>query len=156
MASRLNNQYSQDRVATALSEEQIHIRIGQLEFTARWELKAAPRTCELFRRLLPLKMKMIHCSWSGEGGWIPLGGWDWPWHPENQTGRPKPGQLLLYAAGKSEPELLLPYGACVFNSRFGLLTGNHFLTISEGNVRLTELKQLLLWQGAQDCTFELP
>jgi len=129
----------------------LRIRIGDLEFSARWELTAAPRTCHLFRQLLPLRKKMIHCSWSGEGVWVPLGSWDAAWCAENQTSRPEPGQLLLYASGPSEPELLVPCGACIFNSRFGVLTGNHFLSIVDGNEKLLDLHHLLLWKGAQDC-----
>lgn len=130
------------------------IMIRHLSFFARWEMDSAPRTCELFRSLLPLRMKIIHCSWSGEGVWVPLGKWESQWLKENRTSHPKPGELLLYAGGLSEPELLIPCGTCVFNSKSGMLSGNHFATISDGVESLTELRQLLLWQGAQDCVIE--
>lgn len=142
------------RNSSSSSSDRVLIRIGQLKFLARWEASGAPRTCELFQSLLPLNMKMIHCSWSGEGGWIPLGKWDAPWYPENQTSNPSPGQLLLYAPGPSEPELLIPYGVCIFNSKYGVLAGNHLLTIVEGQDNLPKLKHMLLWQGAQDCRIE--
>jgi Protein of unknown function (DUF3830) len=96
-------------------------------------------------------MKIVHCSWSGEGVWIPLRKWKAQWHEENVTSYPKPGQLLLHLGGPSEPELLIPCGVCVFNSKFGILKGNHFATISEGMDRLAELERLLLWRGARDC-----
>ena len=137
--------------AVAAVAGRLWIRVGDLNFFAAWEVKATPKTCALFRRMLPMKVKLIHCSWSGEGVWVPLGNWDAAWCAENQTSRPEPGQLLLYASGPSEPELLVPCGACIFNSRFGVLTGNHFLSIVEGNEKLLDLHHLLLWKGAQDC-----
>lgn len=132
----------------------LSIRVGQLSFVAEWEADAAPKTCELFRKLLPLKMKIIHCSWSGEGVWVPLRKWEMQWHKENETSHPKAGQLLLHPGGQSEPELLIPCGFCIFNSRFGILKGNHFATISEGTDNLIRLHQSLLWEGAQACAIE--
>lgn len=81
--------------------------------------------------------------------------WQLPWREENPTGRPAPGQVLLYAGGPSEPELLIPYGQCVFNSKFGVLSGNHFLTIVSHLESLSELGRRLLWGGARNCTIEL-
>jgi Protein of unknown function (DUF3830) len=100
-------------------------------------------------------MKILHCRWSGEACWVPLGKWDAPWHAENQTSNPNPGQILLYASGPSEPELLIPYGNCAFSSKLGRLMGNHFLTIIDNREQLGELGHLLLWKGAQDCVIEL-
>jgi len=140
--------------SVAAAADRLGIRVGELIFFAEWEVDEAPRTCELFRKLLPLKMKIIHCSWSGEGVWVPLRKWETEWHKENETSHPKPGQLLLYPGGQSEPELLIPCGACIFNSRFGILKGNHFATISERMDGLTQLHQSLLWQGTQDCIIE--
>ena len=130
------------------------IQASDLMFTARLEIEAAPRTCAAFQQQLPLNTKLLHCRWSGEGVWIPLGGWDSMWCVENPLSRPKPGQLLLYGAGLSEPELLIPYGDCTFNSKFGELIGNHFLTIVDMNDQLAELGHLVLWHGAQDCHIE--
>jgi hypothetical protein len=140
--------------AVAATAERLRIHVGQLNFSAVWETDSAPRTCEVFRKFLPIKMKIIHCSWSGEGVWVPLRKWEMRWHRENETSHPKPGQLLLHPGGQSEPELLIPCGICVFNSRFGMLKGNHFATILEGMDSLTQLHQSLLWQGAQDCLIE--
>jgi Protein of unknown function (DUF3830) len=136
------------------SSSDLLIRIATLEFTARLEETAAHKTCDAFQKLLPFKMKILHCRWSGEACWVPLGKWDAPLDAENQTNHPSPGQILLYAAGPSEPELLIPYGACVFNSKIGQLEGNHFLTIADEHERLRKLGQLVLWQGAQDCVIE--
>jgi hypothetical protein len=132
----------------------LRIQVSNLVFTARLEAEAAPRTCEAFERLLPLSTKVLHCCWSGEGVWIPLGRWDLPWRIENPLGRPGPGQLLLYGSGPSEPELLIPYGECAFSSKFGRLTGNHFLTILDAKSQLAKLGHLVLWHGAQECRIE--
>ena len=63
---------------------------------------------------------------------------------ENPTSHPAPGQILLYAAGPSELELLIPYGACAFSSKIGPFTGNHFLTIADGQELLRDLVRLVL------------
>ena len=130
------------------------IRIATLEFTARFEEAAAPKTCDAFRKLLPFKMKILHCRWSGEACWVPLGKWEGLLDAENETSHPAPGQILLYAAGPSEPELLIPYGPCAFSSKIGQLKGNHFLTIVDEHELLRELGHLVLWEGAQDCAIE--
>jgi hypothetical protein len=131
----------------------VRIRIGSLEFTARFEEKAAPHTCASFRSFLPLKRRVIHARWSGEAGWVPLGDFTLRSY-ENQTSYPSPGQILVYAFGISEPELLIPYGSCSFASKVGQLAGNHFLTIIKGNEQLAEFGRLVLWSGAQDITVE--
>jgi len=143
---------SMDRSANVAD---LRVFVAGLEFDAQFEAALAPLTCAAFRKLLPLKRKMIHCRWSGEGVWIPLAPWPLPWCAENPKSRPLPGQVLLYAGGPSEPEFLIPYGQCVFNSKFGELSGNHFLTIVSHIESLAELGRKLLWEGAQDCTIEL-
>jgi Protein of unknown function (DUF3830) len=37
----------------------------------------------------------------------------------------------------------------------GQLAGNHFLTIVQGREQLPALGRKVLWEGAQDVTFEL-
>jgi len=132
----------------------IRVQVGTLDFVARWEDTAAPRTCAAFRRLLPFRRRLIQARWSGEAGWIPLGDFDLGVGPENATGEPAPGAVLFYPAGISETEILFPYGITRFGSAKGPLAGNHFLTIVEGRGRLTEVGRLLCWEGAQDITFE--
>ena len=104
--------------------------------------------------MLPLKTKIIQARWSGEAGWIPFGELDLDLGYENHTSYPAPGHLLLYPGGLSETEILFPYGSTMFASRSGQLSGNHFATIYEGNDQLDALGTLVVWEGAQDITFE--
>jgi uncharacterized protein DUF3830 len=131
----------------------VGIRVGPLAFAARWEETNAPRTCAAFRRLLPYRQRIIQARWSGEAGWIPLGDLDLGVGPENATSEPAPGALLFYPGGISETEILFPYGSTLFASKMGQLAGNHFATIYEGNERLADLGELVLWKGAQEISF---
>lgn len=125
------------------------IRVGDLHFTARWETDA-PRTVEAVRRLLPMRSTLIHCRWSGEGAWIPLGDLDVGVGYENHTSHPAPGELLIYTGNLSECEILFPYGACMFSSKLGQLSGNHFATVVSGAEQLREMGRRVLWEGAQE------
>ena len=133
----------------------LRIVAGPIELSARLEEQAAPRTVAAFRKLLPLRSKMIQARWSGESAWIPLGDLEVGVGFENHTSHPAPGQLLLYPGGFSETEILFPYGATLFASKMGQLAGNHFATVESGAGRLPELGRLVLWEGAQDILFEL-
>ncbi|HXC77986.1 MAG TPA: DUF3830 family protein [Candidatus Acidoferrum sp.] len=132
----------------------IEILVADLRFLAHLETEKAPRTSAKFRTLLPLKTKIIQARWSGEAAWIPFGELDLDLGYENHTSYPAPGHLLLYPGGVSETEILFPYGSTMFASRAGQLAGNHFATIYEGNDHLAELGERVVWQGAQDITFE--
>jgi hypothetical protein len=130
------------------------IESANFRFGARLEEQLAPKTCAVFRKMMPYRQKIIHVRWSGEGCWIPLG----DLHPgipvENATNTPAPGQMLFYPGGISETEIILAYGQVRFASKFGLHEGNHFLTITEGLESLLELGRRVLWDGAQDILFE--
>ena len=123
------------------------IQVGGLTFVARFEEKDAPKTCALFRRLLPLRSSLVHCRWSGESMWVPYDPPSIPIAFENHTSHPAPGQVLIYAQELSEPEILMPYGACSFSSKVGQLAGNHFLTLIEGTEQLRDLGRSILWGG---------
>jgi hypothetical protein len=136
--------------------DRVAITAGGLAFGARLELVAAPKTCELFVGMLPLRSQLVQARWSGRAAWIPMGYdrvLDLP--PENATSIPLPGQILLYPGGVSEVEILVPYGPAYFASVAGPLAGNHFLTVVEGQEQLAELGERVLWKGAQDVAFEL-
>ena len=130
------------------------IQVGTLRFTARLEEKDAPRTVAAVRKMLPLKTKVIHCRWSGESTWIPMGDLQTGLEFENHSSHPAPGMVLLYPGGISETEMLLPYGSTMFASKVGQLAGNHFATIVEGLDQLKELGRRTLWNGAQDILID--
>jgi hypothetical protein len=132
----------------------LEIVVGEMRFTARLEEEAAPQTVGAFRRLLPLRSRIIHARWSGESAWIPFGELDVGVGSENASCYPAPGELLLYPGGVSETEILFPYGATSFASKAGPLAGNHFATVVEGGEHLRELGRLVLWEGAQEIAFE--
>ena len=69
---------------------QLAVTVGDLHFTGRWET-GAPRTVDAIGAMLPLRERLIHVRWSGEGCWIPFGDQhlDLPW--ENATSHPVPG-----------------------------------------------------------------
>jgi hypothetical protein len=133
----------------------LNIVAGPFKFIGRLEEDLAPQTCALFRSILPYRERIIHVRWSGEGCWIPLGDFD-PGLPfENATSYPAPGQMIFYPGGYGETEILLAYGGIRFASKLGQLAANHFLTITEGLEALPDLGRLVLWEGAQDISFEL-
>jgi hypothetical protein len=131
----------------------LEITVGSLRFMARWEAQAAPKTCAAFRRLLPLRARLVQARWSGESAWIPLGELQTGLGYENHTTYPGAGQLLLYPGGISETEVLFPYGSTSFASKAGPLAGNHFATIDEGRELLPELGRRVLYDGAQEIVF---
>jgi hypothetical protein len=130
------------------------VAAGEFRFVAQLEEETAPDTVLAFRRLLPLRSRIIQARWSGQATWIPFGELDLGIGPENATCYPSPGELLLYPGGVSETELLFPYGPTSFASKAGPLAGNHFATVVEGGERLQELGELVLWKGAQEISFE--
>ena len=134
----------------------VEISIGNdFHFVARTEDDAAPATVAAFRRLLPYTQRIVHCRWSGEGCWIPLGAFEIGVGSENSTHLPAPGELLWYPGGISETELLFPYGDVAFACRAGPLAGNHFLTIVDGMEQLPGVGRRVLYHGAHDIRFAL-
>jgi hypothetical protein len=150
------------RGATLRAMTDLSIRVGDLNFTARWEPEA-PETCAQIRDLLPLNSQLIHCRWSGEGCWIPFGDDKLPVGFENHTSHPAPGEIIIYSGDLSEGEILIAYGGVTFSSKLGQLAGNHFATIvSAGGEHdqdiiresLREMGRRVLWDGAQDIVIE--
>jgi hypothetical protein len=138
---------------TTSAAPSIVVRVGPFLLTGRLEVERAPATCAAFLRLLPLEGRLLQARWSGESGWVPLGDLEVGVGAENATSRPEPGQLLLYPKGVSETEILVPYGQTVFASKFGVLEGNHFLTVTTGREHLAEIGRRVVWDGAQAIAF---
>ncbi len=132
----------------------IRVVAGPFEFGARLEQQLAPETCAAFERHMPFKRKAIHVRWSGAAIWMPLGDQDFGIGYENNTCYPSPGQIILYPGGVSETEILLSYGNVNFASKAGQLSGNHFLTLTDGLDQLPSLGKMTLWEGAQDIRIE--
>jgi len=132
----------------------LRIEVGDLHFTARWDV-AAPRTIEAIRRMLPIESRLIHCRWTGESTWIPFGDFRPGLEYENHTSHPAPGQLAIYPGGISECEIFFPYGGCTTASKVGQLAANVFASVApEGPDddwadRLREVGRRCLWEGAQ-------
>jgi len=135
--------------------EKVRIRFGKYEFIGRLLAKEAPKTCEAFKKMLPLKSKFIHVRWSGEGVWIPYGELRTGLDYENHISHPAIGEMLLYPGGISEMEIILSYGRCCFACQYGQLAGNHFLTITNDLDKLYELGKKVLWEGAQEIEIEI-
>lgn len=131
----------------------LSIRVGDLNFSARWEPEA-PITTEAIRRLLPIRNSLIHCRWSGEGCWVPFGDLDTGVGFENHTSHPAPGDVIIYTGSLSECEILIAYGGVSFSSKVGQLAGNHFATITQGKEQLREMGRRVLWEGAQEIVIE--
>ena len=132
----------------------INITVGKdIRFVAEFQEKNAPKTVAAFKKLLPYKQRIVHCRWSGEGCWIPLGEFKLDVGFENHTSYPAPGHILWYPGGFSETELIFAYGGVQFASKMGQLAGNHFLTVVEGMDKLPEMGRRVLYEGAQEIVF---
>jgi hypothetical protein len=133
---------------------QIRVSIGHLILTGSLEEERAPATCAAFIALLPLRAKVLQARWSGRSAYVPLENLHIRLSPENEMHRPAPGQVLFYPEGDSPTEILIPYGTTVFAAICGPLSGNHFLTIGDTD-GLDEMGGRVVWDGAQDITFEI-
>ena len=132
----------------------IRITIGKIEFIAKMHLDRAPETCRLLLEKMPITGKVIQARWSGEAAWLQMDPYGIEAPQENATSYPGPGQILYYPGGVSEKEILIPYGSACFASKFGLLPGNHFATVIEGNQLLEIMGEKVLWGGAQSIRIE--
>ena len=63
-------------------------------------------------------------------------------------------KVILCPGGISETEILLAYGGVDFSSKMGQLAGNHFITLTSSLENLMKLGNTVLWEGAQNISFE--
>ena len=133
----------------------MNIEIDGYKFDAVFEEINSPKTCEVFRKVIPFAAQVVHVRWSGEGMWIPLGEMDFAVKLEDATSYPTPGQVLLYPKGKSETEILIAYGSVHFASKAGSLAGNHFATITSDLEKLKEIGVSTLWEGSKSILFSI-
>ncbi len=131
----------------------LKITVGDMVLKAEMHPEKAPETCRLLSEGMPLEGKLIQARWSGEAAWLQMDPFGIEAPQENATSYPGPGQLLYYPGGVSEKEILIPYGSACFASKFGLLPGNHFATVVEGDLEKLGLK--VLWEGAQPIKIEI-
>ena len=135
----------------------VRITIGTRSWRARLRRDLAPASCARLEELLPYRGRVLHARWSGEAFWAPLTP-VWPaasiLAPESAEVRPKPGDILLFAGTRSEPELLFPYGACRFACKAGALAGNPVLSLEDPPGVLADIGEDLLRSGAMDLSIE--
>lgn len=131
------------------------IVIDGYKFEAVFEEGKSPKTCDIFRDVMPFESEVVHVRWSGEGMWIPLGDRDFSVDYEDATSYPAPGQVLLYPKGKSETEILIAYGSVQFASKAGTLAGNHFASITSDLEKLKEIGISTLWEGKKSIVFKV-
>lgn len=134
--------------------DRLRMTIGDAAFVGQLETKLAPHTCEFVLSILPLRRNVIHARWSGEALWVPLGDLALSLHGEALVQRPRPGQVLFYPGGVSQPEILIPYGSSAFACQDGPLLGTHFLTVDSDRHLLGEVGRQVLWSGSRPITFE--
>jgi hypothetical protein len=131
----------------------LKITVGEIVLKAKMHPNKAPETCRLLTESMPIEGKLIQARWSGEAAWLQMDPFGIEAPQENATSYPGPGQLLYYPGGVSEKEILIPYGSACFASKFGLLPGNHFATVIDGDLEKLGIK--VLWEGAQPIKIEL-
>lgn len=134
--------------------EHLNITIGELKLKAELHTNEAPETCTRILEALPIIGNLIQARWSGEAAWLQMDPYCIEAPQENATSYPGPGQLLYYPGGVSEKEILIPYGSACFASKFGLLPGNHFATVTNGYDLLEKIGWKVLWEGAQPIRIE--
>ena len=73
---------------------------------------------------------------------------------ESATCHPQPGEVLLFAGPRSEPELLIVYGTTRFACQAGPLEGNPVLLIQNDLPQLVECGREILLHGAMELRIE--
>lgn len=128
--------------------QKISIEIGGVKFLAVAQTEKAPKTCEALMKLSPISGEVMHARYAGEGMFFGLE------NPptldyENHTSYASKGDVLFYPGTIHAKGILIAYGAALFQSKVGLLAGNHFASITDGLDRLPEVGMRLLREGAK-------
>lgn len=135
----------------------LRISIGRFAFAARLRPELAPEACKRLIAMVPFRGSVVHARWSGEAIWCPLGT-AWPsglmLEAEQAVHEPRPGEILLFAGERSEPELLIPYGETRFACKAGALAGSPVLLIEEDLARLAECGREVLIRGEMELRID--
>ncbi|MDQ2861355.1 MAG: DUF3830 family protein [Pseudomonadota bacterium] len=132
----------------------LRILIGEEAFVGRLERGKAAAVCAWIGSQLPFTSRLVHARWSGQACWCPIDPALTLPPSGGGIGSPAAGQLLYYAGGLSEPEILAPYGLTRFACDGGQLTGSHFLTVEHGLERLRSVGLEVLVGGAKTLRIE--
>lgn len=128
--------------------QRFNIEIGGMKFVAVAQTEKAPKTCEALTKLTPITGEVMHARYAGEAMFLTMS------NPptieyENHTSYASKGDILFYPGAIHAKGILVSYGAAMFQSKVGLLAGNHFASITEGLDHLPELGMKLLREGAK-------
>jgi hypothetical protein len=126
----------------------LNVEIGGTSFSAVAQTEKAPRTLDILTKLLPIEAEITHSRFSGESIWFNIK--DAPQLDyENHTSYLSRGDMVYYPGSIHGNGILIAYGGAVFNSKVGLLAGNHFASITEDLDRLAEMGMKLIREGAK-------
>ena len=135
--------------------DKLRIKAGPHTFDAHFETAAAPKTCAVFKKLLPYDNKIIHVRWSGEGVWIPLGDLDLGLslrEPHQLSGARASSSSIPAASAK--PKSCSPMAACALPAR----SASSPATISSPSPPIStnsyELGRAVLYEGAKPIRIE--
>ena len=132
----------------------LNITAGPFKFQARFETGLAPKTCEIFQRLLPYQQRVIHVRWSGEAVGFRWARPTWACRRKTRPATRRPARCSSIPAASAKPKSCSAYGGVCFASKMGQLAGNHFITITSPLDDLPKLGKMVLWEGAQAIRIE--
>lgn len=139
--------------------KRIKIISNKFTFIAKLEEEKSPKTCEWFLNLLPYTDEMIHVSWSGSASFIRLGDLGHSVPFESPIRIPSKGEIIMYPGNvpslQMGGEVFMAWGQASIATANGNLSGNHLLTIIEGNENLEEYGKTVHLEGAQKISFEI-
>jgi Protein of unknown function (DUF3830) len=126
----------------------VNVEIGGSKFSATVHAEKAPKTCEALASLLPIEAEVMHSRFAGEAIFFGMKAAPQLAY-ENHTSYLSRGEMLYYPGSIHGNGIMIAYGASVFNSKVGLLAGNHFASITDDLDQLAEVGMKLLREGAK-------